>query len=297
MKNHKLLRAVIIGCGKIAGGYDNLTDTNIRTHAKAYLKNSQTEFVAVADTSLDHARAFSARWQNPQFYKDARAMLERHKPDIISICTPDETHADYLDLALNFTPKAVWCEKPLTTNVKRAETLVDQYQKQKILLAVNYQRRFDPLITALKQEKDKKLGTPKKVVVHYGKGILHTGSHAVDLLIDWFGLPTDFKVFDSLYDFSTADPTIDARIMFDNLPAYFIGHDSRHYQIFKITVFGSLGKITIPHSEPTIMNSVLTKIVAGIVKSEPLPSTGATALETLRVCASLIKRLYETIGN
>ena len=291
MKNHKLFRAVIIGCGKIAGGYDNTTDNKIRTHAKAYSTHPHTQLVAVADISIDRAQKFSDRWGQPKAYSHPKEMLKKEQPDIVSICTPDETHADYLDLALNFTPKAVWCEKPLTTNVKRAETLVDQYQKQKILLAVNYQRRFDPLITALKQEKDKKLGTPKKVVVHYGKGILHTGSHAVDLLIDWFGLPTDFKVFDSLYDFSTADPTIDARIMFDNLPAYFIGHDSRHYQIFKITVFGSLGKITIPHSEPTIMNSVLTKIVAGIVKSEPLPSTGATALETLRVCASLIKRV------
>lgn len=318
------LKSAIIGCGQIAGGYDECAeDDQIRTHAKAYQQQPATELVAVADRDYRRAKEFSAHWGVPETYADAAKMLSTVKPDIVSICTPDNTHAEMLQLCLECRGiKAVWCEKPLMTEIKNAGAIVSGYTQKGVVLSVNYWLRWDAEIQRIKSALQKgELGNIQKVVVYYTKGICHNGSHAVDLLLDWFGLPGEMQVFGSRVDLTDDDPTVDARLLVGDIPVYLIGADAREYSIFEIDVLGTLGRVNIEVSgretrwfqrQPdqlfkgyqvlrlspqnnssfkldasSAMAGALQEIIGAISTGKPVRSNGHTALATLSVCCEL----------
>jgi len=317
----EVLRAAIIGCGFIAGLYDApKRDRAVRSHAKAYWLEPATRLVAVTDLVPGRARDFAARWQVPGVYDSVRALMETESPDIVSICTPDETHLDVLQECLESRGlRAVWCEKPLGTVVARAERLVEACQQRGIVLAVNYQRRWDHLVGQLKQAlQEGKLGDLQKVVVYYGRGVLHNGSHAVDLLLDWLGAPEKVQVEGRIFDFTPGDPTVDAFVLMGGIPVHLIGIDSRHYSLFEMDLFGTKGRVTLANfgrrlewfpresasgpdqagelqerptiqrrGGPTAMRLALDEIVRAVRTGGRVRSNGETALVTLRVCSEL----------
>lgn len=321
MRVNQKLRAVIIGCGQIAGGFDERSGSgDIFTHAKAYKSQPLTELAAVSDINEQRAREFSAIWGNPKVYSDIDEMLAEESPDIVSICSPDNTHADMLEKCLkNNNIKAVWSEKPLATDINRAETIVSAYKEKGILLIVNYQRRWQPQMQLIKDSIQKcDLGDIQKVVGFYSKGICHNGSHAIDLLLYWFGLPTKFRVFGSHVDFTDDDPTADASLQFNKFPAYLIGFDERAHTLFEIQIIGTLGRVDIKSSGRNVkwyrvqpdpqfagyqelhlqdewiqknsdqtMAKVLQEIIEAIHGEREVRSTGESALATLKTCKEI----------
>ncbi|MBN1392869.1 MAG: Gfo/Idh/MocA family oxidoreductase [Sedimentisphaerales bacterium] len=317
------LKSAIIGCGQIAGGYDeHAKDDQIRTHAKAYQQQPAAELAAVVDCDRKRAKDFSAYWSVPEVYTDAAKMLSAEKPDIVSICTPDDTHAEMLKLCLECPGvKAVWCEKPLATDINRAEAIVSDYERKGVVLAVNYWMRWDTDFRRIKSDLQKgEMGDIQKVVVYYTKGICHNGSHAVDLLMDWFGPPSGTRVFGSHVDFAANDPTVDARLLMGDIPVYFIGADAREYTIFEIDILGTLGRVNIKvsgreikwfqrqhdkvyngyqmlklsqQSEPLWSSATalaLQEIVEAVSSGKPVRSNGRSAFKTLKVCCELTER-------
>jgi len=317
------LRAAIIGCGGIAGGYDDKKSTIVRTHAKAYLVHSQTKLIAVADKDEQRAKDFSLRWDSPSFYTDIGKMLAEESPDIVSICTPTKSHADLLAMCLDFpSVKAVWLEKPLTFDIDRGAKIVRAYSQKNKILAVNYQRRWNPEMHRIKVAiKNRELGRIQKVVVYYSKGIENNGSHAIDLLLDWFGDITGIQVLSCLADFSEDDPTVDAILHFGDVLVYLIGVDSRNYGLFEMQIFSENCRINLkrfgreiewirrqenPEFEgyhelnpqgvvyetdaSKVMTYVLENIVQSILVGQPIRSSGETALITLRECSKIIEQ-------
>ncbi|OFW11421.1 MAG: hypothetical protein A3H96_00525 [Acidobacteria bacterium RIFCSPLOWO2_02_FULL_67_36] len=328
METDPVLRAAIIGCGQIAGACDEWTGPDeIYTHAKAYQLQRATNLVAVADVDERRARAFSARWGHPAPYADVSRMLAVEAPDIVSICTPDETHLAILDLCLDARGlKAVWCEKPLATEADAAEALVVEYERRGIVLAVNYQRRWDALVGRVKAALERgELGTVQKVVVYYSKGIAHNGSHALDLLLDWFGPSSNVQVLGSHLDFTADDPTVDALLRFGNVPVYLIGLDERAYGIFELHLLGTRGRMSltafgremqwhVPQPDPRApasqelgppasvthdnhqrpaLAAALEDIIAAIHCGQQVRSSGRSALATLKICRHLALQAAE----
>lgn len=246
MKRDKKYKSVIIGCGKIAGGYDAPGDKNILTHAHAISVHKRTILSGVYDISYNKAKAFSRKW-NTIAYKSSRDMLGKVKPEIIYICVPDDMHLGILKMVLNYKPKAVICEKPLSTDIEAAKLIVQKYKKNNISLAVNYTRRFDPVIRRIKSDLLKmKYGAFINASVIYTKGILHNGSHAIDLLRYFFGEVVSCEVLAKNTDYKKEDPTLDAFLEFDNnAKAHFIAADENHYSIFEIDLLFSRKRINL----------------------------------------------------
>lgn len=317
-----VLRAAIIGCGQIAGGYDERTGPEVvQTHVKAYQNHPRIKLTAVVDQDKQRARGFSARWGVPAAYVDVSEMLRNEKPEIVSVCTPDDTHAALLQMCLDAgSLKALWCEKPLTTDLDKAEAIVSACAGRGILLAVNYPRRWQSQMQRLKRALVAgEVGDIQKVVVYYSKGICHNGSHAIDLLLDWFGLPTGSCVHASHVDYRAEDPTVDALLQFGKTPVYLIGVDERAYSLFEIQILGTLGRVDVRSSGREIewyriaadaqfeghrmlslqetwtkrdpertLAHVVENIVEAIDTGCPVPSNGVSALATLRVCCQLV---------
>ena len=71
----------------------------------------------------------------------------------------------------------------------------------------------------------------------YTKGILHNGSHMINLLEYLFGSITRAVPLACRVDWKEKDPTIDAFIMFSNgVKAHLSGADSRNYGIFEVDI-------------------------------------------------------------
>ena len=246
MKKDKKYKSVIIGCGKIAGAYDAPGDKNILTHAHAISVHKRTILSGAYDISYNKAKAFSRKW-NTIAYKSLRGMLDKVKPEIIYICVPDDMHLGILKMVLDYKPKAVICEKPLATDIEAAKLIVQKYKKNKISLVVNYTRRFDPVIQRIKSDiLKRKYGTFINASVIYTKGILHNGSHAIDLLRYFFGEVASCEVLAKNIDYKKEDPTLDAFLKFDNnTKAHFIAADENHYSIFEIDLLFSRKRINL----------------------------------------------------
>ena len=85
-----MLKAAIIGCGDIAGGYDEKsTDNGIYTHAGAY-RVCGVKIVAVFDVDINRARSFSVYWGVDRVYEDLNDLYAGDEYDFVSICTPDK---------------------------------------------------------------------------------------------------------------------------------------------------------------------------------------------------------------
>ena len=246
MQENKMLKSVIVGCGQVAGGYD-IDNGTINTHAKAYQMTYGVKLTAATDVNRSRAQLFSKQWGLDQYYSDFELMLHEQRPDIVSICTPDETHIDILKQCHKHQcVKAVWCEKPIATDMEEAKNIVRIYREKKIILAINYVRRWDLEFQQVGDLiKNGEIGIIKNTSLYYTKGICHNGSHAIDLFISWFGNMTGCEVFSGHVDFSMNDPTVSARALFGKTPVFIIGLDERDYTIFEIDVLGSKGRIQI----------------------------------------------------
>ena len=53
---------------------------------------------------------WSVRWQGLRVYDDYRTLLERERPDLVDVVTPDHLHATPLLAAIEFGARGIFCE-------------------------------------------------------------------------------------------------------------------------------------------------------------------------------------------
>lgn len=182
-------RVGIIGCGRIGSEFDEdpIRDY-IASHSTAYVKNPNTRLIAVCDINKDKAIKCAERCKVDNVYTDYKKMLEEENLDIISICTPVNTHPEIVEYASKYV-KGVYCEKPMSLTLKQARMMIDICKKNNVILQINHQRRFDLLHKTVKTFVDNEIGDIKQVTFYYNRGIYNTGSHMFDLLNWFFGDP------------------------------------------------------------------------------------------------------------
>ncbi|HNB51570.1 MAG TPA: Gfo/Idh/MocA family oxidoreductase, partial [Anaerolineales bacterium] len=180
-------RAALIGCGKIGSEFadDPLMKGDVFTHAEAYAVCPETTLLGICDTHPDKLRQCGQRWQVKAQFFSALAMMDEVQPELVSICTPDDTHYHVISqiLAANHKPLGILCEKPLAMDLTQAQELLEMCKRCGVVLSVNYMRRFAQNINALRMYLlEGNLGEIQAVNGYYTKGVKHNGSHWFDLL-------------------------------------------------------------------------------------------------------------------
>ncbi|MBU1055049.1 MAG: Gfo/Idh/MocA family oxidoreductase [Proteobacteria bacterium] len=243
-----LYTAAIIGCGRIGSGFDSTESENILTHAKAYTLNPKIELIAVMDADLDKANAAGIKWECESF--DNIDILLEKNPDILSICTPDASHYEILLKCLNYRPKAVIAEKPLTLDVSKTKEIVTRYQDLDVPLFVNFSRRFDYIMQVVRERiYNDELGGILHASIKYSKGIMHNGSHAIDASNFLFGKYISGFPVNDIIDYDKKDPTLGAVLCYSKCPAVFLmACDERAYSIFEVDIVGEKGRIKLDQS-------------------------------------------------
>ena len=211
-------------------------------------------------------------------------MFKNEKIDIVSICTPDETHEKILNDILIYKPKLVICEKPIGLELKNTKKIINKYKKKNIPLFVNYFRRWDKKILLLK----KKIQHAEVINIKYSKGIIHSGTHYIDLLSVWFGKCIKFKEvklvekinkFDSTFNFDLIYKNIDEK----KLIVHFKGFSNKS-DIDEISIYFPNKKIDIidsrkinyssnikKYSYDTNFSNIIVKIIRTISKNISSP--------------------------
>jgi myo-inositol 2-dehydrogenase/D-chiro-inositol 1-dehydrogenase len=134
-----------------------------KIHLDNLLLMQNVEIVAVTDpleASLQYAKDLGI--STVPTYED---LLEIAEVGAIVICTPTDTHADYVEKAA-LAGKHVFCEKPLDLNLQRVVEVLETVNKMKVSLMIGFNRRFDPEFTKVKDSvKSGLVGEPHLVKI------------------------------------------------------------------------------------------------------------------------------------
>ncbi|MBU3111510.1 Gfo/Idh/MocA family protein [Clostridium lacusfryxellense] len=82
---------------------------------------------------------------------DIEEVLNDEEIDFIDICTPNDSHFDIVKKAVEHG-KAIYCEKPLATNMNDAMEMAKLVKENNIMNSVALVYRFMPALTLLKRE-------------------------------------------------------------------------------------------------------------------------------------------------
>jgi myo-inositol 2-dehydrogenase/D-chiro-inositol 1-dehydrogenase len=139
-----------------AGRIGRIHAANIAAHAGARLKY-------VVD--VDDAAAGGIAAAAGATVSDAKAALADPGVDALLIASPTDTHADLIE-AGSRAGKAILCEKPVDLAVARARAAVRAAERAGILLAIGFNRRYDPSFRRIRQGIDAgQIGAVESVLI------------------------------------------------------------------------------------------------------------------------------------
>jgi len=132
------VRAAVIGFGGMG-----------QRHYQAYRRNG-VEVVAVADWNTEKISEVLPDLPRDHVYESDIALLESEEIDILSVVTNGPTHAEVAIRAAEHGVPMVLCEKPVGTNLRDAQRVIDAAEKHGTRLAVNHIRRWSSTYRQLK---------------------------------------------------------------------------------------------------------------------------------------------------
>lgn len=125
------LKYACIGAGGIAR----------KKHLNGYSRLSEVEIVAICDICRNAAEKLASDFEVPHVYTDYLEMLEKEKPDIVSVCTPNVTHKQITIDVLNHGCH-VHVEKPMALNAAEAHEILAAAKKNGKKVQVGLNKRF-----------------------------------------------------------------------------------------------------------------------------------------------------------
>jgi len=132
----------LIGAGNVA-----------KVHAKALQNLEDGQLVAVSTRNKRKGEIFAKEF-NCDYYTDYKELLKNGKIDVVCITLPNGLHADVGIEAAKFG-KHVVVEKPIDITLQKADSLINECEKQHVKLSVIFQRRFSDAIIKLKNSLEK----------------------------------------------------------------------------------------------------------------------------------------------
>jgi UDP-N-acetylglucosamine 3-dehydrogenase len=128
-----------------------------RNHARVFKELEETELLAVCDINAERAKNVAKQF-GVKAYTSMGKMLKRKDIEAVSNCVWSLNLAKETQKALK-AGKHVLVEKPMATNVKQAEKLLETAEEEGLHLSVGFLMRFIPGIQHMKNAiEDKTIG-------------------------------------------------------------------------------------------------------------------------------------------
>jgi len=199
--NDRKLRIAVVGCGRIS-----------RNHFGSLEKHDDDfELIAVCDKNQNALEQHSKEYNVPG-YQQLETLLQKEKPDLVSLCTPSGIHSDQAVMAAKYGVHVI-TEKPMATRWQDGVRMVKACDDAGVHLFVVKQNRSNTTLQLLKRAVDEKrfgkinmvhlnvFWTRPQAYYDQGNGwrgtwefdggaFMNQASHYVDLL-DWLIGPVD----------------------------------------------------------------------------------------------------------
>lgn len=265
-------RAAVIGLGRMGSTFDDERTSGgpiyiPYCHTPAYVASPFTELVGGADPHDEQRSIYAERWgMRGHVYADYREMLEKEKPDIVSVCTSARPRAEIVDNVARSGAKAIWAEKPIALTLAEADQMVAVCEDNDVTLAVNCARRWNPHYASARELiASGEIGELLQVTAYYQCGLSHNGSHGIDAMrylsldgnVCWlFGeLESDEAAF------GQDDPSGNGYMVFDNgVRGFLRSTDCGPIASREFDIIGAEGRIRVLES---ILQFELWKTVRG----------------------------------
>jgi predicted dehydrogenase len=189
----KDLKAAVIGTGGAA-----------RLHMQAYGGGADTQPVAVCSGGRKRAEEFAAEF-GVRAYTSVAEMLERERPDVVSVATLEWDHETPVLLSLE-AGCHVLCEKIMAHEIAIGERMVAAARHAGKSLGVNFNYRFVPAHRLIKEELERGgFGAPALFSANMHA---YLWPHLLDLLRFFFGDPAE--VTGAMVDDQALRPAVSA---------------------------------------------------------------------------------------
>lgn len=265
MKQMYSPRVAVIGLGRVAL---QLEDDPLRskpcTHIGAWTA-SNASIIAGCDIEQSKCDNFRDRVPTAQTYSDYREMLSVEKPDFVSICAYATERKEMITTCIEYGVKGIWSEKAVATSLGESHEIELALKNGDAKLIVTYLRRWMPrYIQAKKLIANREIGTAQSITVHFSGNMIHTGTHAFDILRMMFGevksvqawLTTPSQLSGDGHGRQVIQQSDDvggyATLHFENGVIAAIHAHERAYFRFEIEVLGSHGMMRIGNTQEEI---------------------------------------------
>jgi len=244
----KKFNVLVVGAGRIGAFFDSPSSKQIITHAHAARKHKNFNLIGFVDKDKESLNKAMQLWNCNGFLtiEDAFRCLD-NKIDVVCVATPDNLHFETIRRVSAFTVKLIFTEKPLASNIEEAQNIIKISKSKKIPIAVNYSRRFVDEITQIEKEiKNGDYGAYLSGTGYYGKGLLHNGSHMIDLLRMLLGEIRHCENYGIINDHKKTDPSVSIRVNFYNKKSFFLNAVScKKFTIFEADFIFERARIRI----------------------------------------------------
>jgi predicted dehydrogenase len=161
------LRVAVVGAG-----------TWGKQHARIFSRRPDTNLVAICGRDPGRTAARAAEFATTPF-TDLAAMLAEAKPDLVTVCLPNEGHFE-ATLALIEAGVPLLVEKPLVFHLDEADRLLAAAAERDLFFAINFNHRFAEPVARAKAAIDAgEIGEPVFATWRFGGEANHgTSPHA-----------------------------------------------------------------------------------------------------------------------
>lgn len=190
----KNYRVAIIGTGRMGGLIeDEIGPGNFSkpySHFGAYAAIVETQVVAVANRGAERMQRFADRFGVTNTYLDYRAMIEKEKPDIVSVTTPSFARAEPIIFAAEHGVAGIYAEKGLCASLAEADRIVAACKANNVAFNWGAMRRhhdgYKKLRAAIAQGD---IGEPRFVTMYFYTDLIKHHPHTLDLVAMLLGDP------------------------------------------------------------------------------------------------------------
>ena len=262
----------------------------------AGLKRASQDIEIVCAAEPDPAGADFAKENGFAHYANYKDALKHEGVEAVILATPHSVHAEQIKLAAA-AKKHIFCEKPLALTKKGAELAVNLCKKNKLVLGMGHERRWEPPVAKLiEMARSGQLGRIQQIEGNFSHdkfttldkknwrlnkkeapvgGMTATGIHLTDLSAALLGPAKDLRVScESLSSKIPQGDTMSVHIRFKGGGTSYVSASLAMPFVSRFAVFGSKGWIDIrdkAHVESPAGWVVTSAMVGGPIKVEELP--------------------------
>ncbi len=193
MKQRKY-RVAIVGTGRMGGLIDDELQPNQFSspygHFSAYAFIPETEVVAVANRGEARLTRFCERFNFGNGYLDFREMIEKEKPDIVSVTTPSFARAEPIIFAAEHGVRGIYAEKGLCASLREADRIAAACKENSVAFNWGAMRRHHAGFKRMRDAIEAgEIGEPRFALMYSFTDLIKHHPHTLDLVAMLLGDP------------------------------------------------------------------------------------------------------------